>query len=139
MSGGFSPSLKRSGVEITGGAHFLASEKYVAKRAGITLDASTITADGDGNKILEAGTFVTPITSGAGSVGKYSVYDSVATNGQQTPDTDVSGFLFESVNLKDGDVICGLIIHGSVLGARVTPSPVPAAIATAVAGRITIQ
>lgn len=135
MSGGFTPSLKRSDVEISGEAHFLASEHYQVKRSGITLDASVVDADSDGNKIIERGTFVTPITES----GKYGPYDADAEDGREAADPDTSGFLLESVNLKDGDVICGLILHGSVLAARVTPSPVPDAIRTACAGRITFQ
>lgn len=135
MSGGFRPSLKRSDVEISGEAHFLASEHYMVKRAGITLDADSVTADADGNKILKRGTFVTPITAS----GKYGPYDSGASDGRETAHPDQSGYLPESVNLRDGDVICGLFIHGSVLEARVTPTPVPAAVKTAVAGRITFQ
>lgn len=135
MSGGFSPSLKRSDVEISGEAHFLASENYTVKRSGITLDASVVDADADGNKILVRGTFVTPITAS----GKYGPYDADAEDGREAADPNVSGYLPESVNLRDGDVVCGLFIHGSVLAARVTPSPVPEAIATAVAGRISFQ
>jgi hypothetical protein len=134
MSGGFTPSLKRSDVAISGQASFLASEKVMAKRGGITLDASLVTADADGNKILKAGTFVTPVTA----TGKYGVYASGATDGRQTPSADVSGYLPEGVNLKDGDVICGVYIECSVLAARVTPA-VDATIRAAVKGRITFQ
>lgn len=140
MSGGFTPSLKRSSVEISD-VSFLASEHYSVKRVGITLSAASVTADSDGNKIIEAGTFVTPITAGGApaEVGKYGVYDTAATDGREAASPDVSGYLLEGVNLRDGDVVCGLLIHGSVLQARVVPSPVPAEIRTAVAGRITFQ
>lgn len=143
MSGGFTPSLKRSSVEISGRASFLASEHYMVKRGGITLDADAVEADSDGNKILEAGTFV----SFNESTGKYEPTDGSPGDPEAEPpvdpslaaDPDRSGYLLESVNLRDGDVICGMIIHGSVLEARVTPSPVPDEIRTAVAGRITYQ
>lgn len=138
MSGGFNPALKRSDVQISGGAHFLASEHYSVKRAGITLSAALVTADANGDKILAAGTFVTPTTSGA-ELGKYGTFDSAVLDGRETPDANTSGYLLESVNLDEGDVITGLLIHGSVLTARVTPTPVPAAITDAVAGRITFQ
>lgn len=138
MSGGFTPGLRRSEFEINGGPSFLASEHYGVKRGGVTVAASTVKADSNGDKVLKAGTFVTPITSGE-DVGKYGPYDASASDGRETASGDVSLFLLESINLKDGDVICGGIIHGSVLGARVTPSPLPAAARTAIAGRITVQ
>lgn len=138
MSGGFNPSLRRSDVQISGGAHFLASEHYSVKRSGITLSAALVDADENGDKILAAGTFVAPTSSGD-EIGKYGPFDDAATDGREEPDTSTSGYLLESVNLDEGDVITGLIIHGSVLSARVTPSPVPAAVAEAVAGRITFQ
>lgn len=134
MSGGFTPGLKRTDVAIHGGPSFLASEHIQSKRGGITLDASLVTADANGDKILKAGTFVTPATA----TSKYGIYDTAATDGRQTPDPDVSGFLPEAVNLRDGDVICGLFIHCSVLAARITPAP-DATMRTAVKGRITIQ
>lgn len=139
MSGGFTPSLKRSGVELSD-VSFLASEHYSVKRVGITLSAASVTVDSDGNKIIDAGTFVTPITGGTASeVGKYGVLDGEATDGREAPSPDVSGYLLEGVNLRDGDVVCGLLIHGSVLQARVVPSPVPDEVREAVAGRITFQ
>lgn len=140
MSGGFTPSLKRSVVELEDIA-FLASEHYSVKRVGITLSAASVTADADGNKIIEAGTFATPITGGdaPGEVGKYGVYDPESSDGREAASPDVSGYLLEGVNLRDGDVVCGLLIHGSVLQARVEPSPVPDEVREAVAGRITFQ
>lgn len=134
MSGGFSPSLKRTDVTVGGKASFLASEQMTVKRGGITLDATLVAADGDGNKVLEAGTFVTPVTAS----GKYGIYDSGALDGREAPSDDVSGYLLESVNLKDGDVITGLLIEGSVLEARVNPA-VDATIRGAVKGRILFQ
>lgn len=238
MSGGFTPGLRRTDVAISGGASFLASEDYTVKRAGITIDHTTVPADADGNKILQEGTFVAEITAS----GKYGPYGgltnevqtlteggsgltsftitlggfttasldddataaqvqaalealpnldvgdvevtggplgtgpftvsfshgewagrdvpamtttptggtgtvTVATttaggaavsDGRQTPSADTSGYTMEAVNLKDGDVICGLLIRGSVLEARVTPSP-DATTKTAVKGRIIYQ
>lgn len=134
MSGGFTPSLKRTDVALSGKASFLASEQMTVKRGGITLDASLVTADADGNKILEEGTFVAEVTAN----GKYGIYDTAATDGREAPSDDDSGYLLESVNLKDGDVICGLLIEGSVLSARVTPA-VDATIRDAVKGRVIFQ
>jgi hypothetical protein len=60
------------------------------------------------------------------------------SDGRQTPSVDTSGYLLEGVNLRNGDVICGLLIAGSVLTARVTPVP-NATIKAAVGGRILFQ
>lgn len=240
MSGGFTPSLRRTEAGLSGKASFLASERMTVKRGGITLDASLVPADANGNKILDEGTFVSEVTA----TGKYGPYDpqvneqvlileggagltsytltfggqtttsldddataeqvqaalvalsnigpgdvvvtaegssnSVASglrveftgaladtdagaltatptggtgtiniavaqsgegtpsDGRQTPSADTSGYLLEAVNLKDGDVITGLMIEGSVLAARVTPEP-DSTIRTAVKGRILFQ
>jgi hypothetical protein len=128
--GGFVAGLKRTDWAVTGGATFLASEHYMAKRSGITLDSTAVSADGNGNKIVKAGTFVVP---NAGT-GKYAPY-----GGTGTPDPDKSGYTFESVNLRDGDVVCGIVLHGSVYRYRVTPSSIDAATRTATAGRILFQ
>lgn len=236
MSGGFTPALKRTDVAVSGQASFLASERMTVKRGGITLDAALVPADANGNKILEAGTFVSEVTAtgkygpyvdlsneiqsvteggsgltsftltlsgqttaaidaaasaadvkaalealstvGAGNVevvggdggpwivtfvgtlagtnvaqmtatptggtGTVTVATetgggaSAPADGREAPSADTSGYLLESVNLKDGDVICGLLIGGSVLSARVTPTP-DATIKAAVAGRILFQ
>lgn len=137
-SGGFTPALRRDDISVSGFAAFLASEHLVVKRGGITLAAALVTADSNGDKILAAGTFVTPVTSGD-HVGKYGVYKSDATDGRQTADKNLSGYLLESVNLRDGDVICGLMIQGSVLALRTTPSVPGSSIAAAVSGRILFQ
>lgn len=235
MSGGFTAGLKRSSVAITGGASFLASEQMRVKRGGITLDASLVAADANGDKIIKAGTFVSKVTAtskygpysattnevqtltegGSGltsftltlggfttasiaaaataaavqsaiealpnvDVGDVTVTGSAGgpytvtfggewsqkdvpqftttptggtgtvtaatttagggaiSDGRQTPSDDTSGYTLESVNLRDGDVICGLLIGGSVLSARVTPTP-DATIKAAVKGRIQFQ
>jgi hypothetical protein len=130
--GGFTPGLKRTDWALTGGATHLASEKYIAKRSGVTIDATTVSADSDGNKIVKAGTFVVPIGGVKGA--KYQAY-----TGTGTVDPDTSGYTFESVNCRDGDVICGILIQGSVYRFRVTPSSIDAATKTATAGRIIYQ
>jgi hypothetical protein len=138
-TGGWHPGLRRDTLDVTSFPKFLASEKLTAKRGGITLAASTVTADANGDKILPAGQFVVKVTSG-GATGSYGPYASGATDGRQSPvaGTADSGYLFESVNLRDGDVVCGLMIEGSVIKKRVTPSSA-AAMDTAVAGRIIFQ
>jgi hypothetical protein len=243
MSGGFTPTLKRVSDNVHFEAEFLASEHGMVKRSGITVAASTVSADADGDKVVRKGTFLTKITSGP-EIGKYGEYDpqvnervmivetgagltsytltwggqttaSIAeaataaqvqaalvalsnvapgdvvvtavgspdslaggffieftgvnvdtdvgaitatptggtggvdinveqagegtpTDGRQTPSDNDSGYLPESINCEDGDVICGLLIHGSVLSARVHPAP-DATTKAAVKGRITYQ
>lgn len=136
-SGGFQPVLTSTTTSVTDPAHFLASEHYMVKRAGATYAASAVAAV-NGRKILKRGTFVTKITSGP-DIGKYGPYDAGATDGRQTADANTSGFTLEGLDLTDGDVIAGHITHGSVLEARVTPTPLLAAMKTAIAGRITLQ
>lgn len=129
-SGGWGTTLKKTSLGIGGDIAFLASENYTVKRAGITLDSSVVTADSNGDKILKAGTFVGPKADG-----KYARPENGGTF-----DGDVSGFLLESVNLRDGDVVNGLIIQGSVLRARITvASASSAAMNTALGDRIIFQ
>lgn len=138
MSGGFTPSLTHTSDGVTEQrASFLASEHMAVKRVGVTLASGSVSADGDGNKIVKAGTFVTAYT-GTAAIGKYGPYASGGSNGLGAPSADTSGYTLEDVNLKDGDVVCGIILHGSVLSARVTPA-VDATTRTAVSGRITFQ
>jgi hypothetical protein len=129
MSGGFTPSLVTKSEAVSAEASFLASEHSISKRAGATVDASSVGADANGNKILLAGTLMGKITAS----GKYGAYDNGAGDGRET----AVGILHESINLKDGDVICGLILHGSVLEARC--SGVDANGKTDLAGRIIFQ
>lgn len=237
--GGFQPGLRRSphGLNFDEPA-FLASEHYHVKRGGVTLDSSQVDADENGDKIIPAGTFITPGTadpdkyvpydgltderqtvtvtgsptggtftltfdgettdpiafdadaqevefrleslgtvgadnvevsgnaggpyvvefrgdladtdvaeitaSGAGLTGGTTPSVTVATgtaggaSTSATADPDVSGYTLEAHNLRDGDVIAGIILHGSVLEARVHPAP-DATIRAACKGRITFQ
>lgn len=109
-SGGFNPKLITTSDGVAGEASVLASEHGIHKRAGITLDASLLTADGDGNKIIPAGTVLGKVTS----TGKYGLYDNNADDGRET----AVGLTWKSYNLKDGDVICDLVLHGSFIEAR---------------------
>lgn len=130
MSGGFRPSLVSTDDGLGYEAPFLASEHKMVKRGGITVAASTVGADADGNKILRAGTVMAKVDS----TGKYRAYD----NGLAADAGGVaSGFLLESINLKDGDIVCGLMIHGSVLSART--SGLDSSARTDLAGRIVFQ
>lgn len=129
MSGGFTPRLVTVSDGVSSEASILASEHNLSKRVGITIDSTTVGADAKGNKILKAGTLLGKITSS----GKYAAYDNALSNGRETAE----GILPESVNLKDGDVITGLILHGSVLTARI--SGLDAGARTDLAGRIIFQ
>lgn len=108
----FRPQLRSSSLGVGPTFSFLASEHGMFKRQGITLDASTVGADADGNKFLEAGTVLGEITA----TGLYGAYDNGASDGREV----AKGFLLETVNLKDGNAITGMLIHGSVIEARVS-------------------
>src|SRR4051812_23291340 len=96
-SGGFSPALRRTTDTLPGReASFLASEHIAVKRLGATYDASGITADAAGDKVLKAGTLVGKVTA----TGKYRPYANANTNGTET----AAGIVMESLNLRDGDV-----------------------------------
>lgn len=129
MSGGFTPKLVTTLDDVNPSASFLASEHMMVKRSGITVLATTVGADADGNKILKAGVVMGKITAS----GKYAAYDNGLSDGREV----AVGILLESINLKDGDVICGLLLHGSVLDARV--SGADAAAKTDLTGRIVFQ
>jgi len=107
------PQIERidgSWPSIPGEIEFLASENFTTKRVGITLDASVVGADPNGDKILKKGTCLGRISA----TGHYGPYDNTAADGRQT----AVGFLMESVNLKWGNAVTGLVIHGSVIAAR---------------------
>lgn len=106
----FRPSLKRTSLGVTPDYAFLASEHASTIRSGITLDASLVGADANGDKILPAGCVLGKVTTG----GKYGAYDDAESDGRE----DAVGFLMEEVNLKDGDLIVTLLTHGSVITAR---------------------
>lgn len=129
MSGGFTPKLRTVSEGLSGEAAVIASEHAMFKSPGITLDSSLVGADANGDKILKAGTIVGKVTA----TGKYGAYDNSASDGRQT----ATGAIIESVNLRDGDVITGMLIHGSLYEARV--SGLDAAGRTDLAGKIIFQ
>lgn len=129
MNGGFTPSLKTTPSAVTAEASVLASEHGMVKRVGVTIDATTVGADADANKVLKTGTILAKITA----TGKYAAYDNALADGRE----DAQGILLESVNLRDGDVITGVLLHGSVLEARV--SGLDSGARTDLAGRIIFQ
>ena len=109
----WSPLITRTSAStgtLSGEAEFLASEKFTTKRTGITLDASLVGADAQGNKILRKGTVLGRVTA----TGRYGPYNNGAADGRQ----DAKGFLMETVNLRFGNAVTGMVIHGSVIAAR---------------------
>lgn len=132
MSGGFTPGLKRYTDPLSGQINILASQHMMVKSVGITLDASLVDADEDGNKVVANGTVVAKVTD----TGKYGPYDAEATDGRE--DVTSAGIIFNGgVNLRDGDTVTGILMHGSVLKARI-PN-LDAAAETALQGRIIFQ
>lgn len=108
---GFTAGLRRESLGVSPDYSFLASEHIEVKRAGVTLDSSTVGADADGNKILEAGWVLGKVDS----TGKYRSYD---TGAAADAGGTAAGFLMESVNLKDGDVVASMMVHGAVIVPR---------------------
>ena len=132
MSGGFTPKLVSSTDPLSGWINVLASEHSMNKSVGITIDSLLITADSNGNKIVKNGTVLAKVTA----TGKYGPYDESATDGRElTPHVGV--LVNGGVNCKDGDVITGHMLHGSVLRARLTGWT--ATLEAAVAGRLIAQ
>lgn len=115
MSGGFTPGLKETTDPLSGWVNVLASEHGMAKSVGITIDASLFTADADGNKICKNGQVLAKVEA----TGKYGPYDDAATDGRSVEST-VGVLVNGGVNLRDGDVITGMLLQGSVLRARLT-------------------
>lgn len=115
MSGGFNPNLVTTTDPLSGQINVLASQHMAVKAVGVTVDAATVTADSKGHKYLLNGTILSKIDAS----GKYGPYDAAATDGRQSiGDTD--GIIIHGgIDLKDGDVITGILLHGSVLEARI--------------------
>lgn len=108
----FNPKIRTSSIGVTSEFSFLASAHAIYKRAGVTLNAALVGADANGDKFLIAGTCVGEITA----THLWGPYDDTAVDGRAV----AQGFLLETTNLKDGNVLAGVIIHGSVLEARVS-------------------
>lgn len=111
--GGFTPGYRRTEPALGYQHDWLASQHMTVKRAGITIDAATVTANADGMKIVKGGTVMGKVTA----TGKYGPYDNAAVDGRAT----ALGFLLAGdMRLDAGDTTAGLMISGSVLEARVT-------------------
>jgi hypothetical protein len=132
MSGGFTPKLVSKTDPLSGQINVLASEHMMVKSVGVTLDSSLWTADANGDKLVKNGHIVSKVAA----TGKYGPYDSTKSNGQE--DAENAGIVFHGgANLKDGDTLIGILMHGSVLEARV--SGLTSAAATALKKRIIFQ
>jgi len=107
--GGFNPNLISTDFGHAS-ASFLASEHGMAKRIGVTLDADLMTADSNGNKYLMAGTAIGKVTAS----GLYGPYNNGLSDGREVG----KGLLEHDVNLKYGDVVASIMIHGSVIEDR---------------------
>lgn len=129
-TGAWRPGLVTTTLSTTDEVSFLASEHGIAKRAGITIDYTTVPANAAGDRIVRAGSVMAKIDSS----GKYRLYDPALGD---TVGGLAAGFIEQSVNCKDGDVIANLIVHGSVLAART--SGLDASARTDLAGRIVFQ
>lgn len=70
FGGGFSPGLREADLDIDPTVDWLASEHFSVKRAGITIDYTTVTADADGRRIIRGGTAMGKIAAS----GKYGPY-----------------------------------------------------------------
>lgn len=127
------PQIRRTDattVGLTDEVEFLASEHFTVKRVGITLDASLVGPDANGDKILKKGTVLGRVTS----TGRYGPYD---TADNSTGRGVAKGFLIESVNLKYGNAVTGMVISGSVIAQRC--SGLDSAAETDLAGPFTFQ
>lgn len=129
---GWRPATRTVPASVRAEASFLASENGIWKRAGITVDSTSVGADANGDKILRAGTVMGNMTSG-GQAKKWRVYVNNASDGSQ----NAVGFLAETINLRYGDVVVGLLESGSVLTARV--SGLDSSAKTSLTGRFVFQ
>lgn len=135
-SGGFVPALVKNDLGVTGEASVLASEHGMSKRAGITIDSSKVTADGNGDKVVKAGT-VLVVDDATGKYEPYVPGSIDPTDEGYTPPVEALGVLTTSVNARWGDVVTHLLLHGSLLRARmVNLDPVAEGL---MAGRIIFQ
>lgn len=122
-------TLKQVPGSLHAEASFLASEKGTWKEAGITVDSTLVGADANGDKILKAGTVMGQVTASK----KWRAYVNNAADGSQT----AVGFLGEGINLRDGDIVTGLLVGGSVRTARC--SGLDQSAQTALTGRFILQ
>jgi hypothetical protein len=95
---------------LTNESTFLAGDQYRAWT--VTLDASTFTADGNGDKLVKAGTVLGKVTAS----GLYGKYDNTKANGQET----AVCIALNSINLKNGNAAIAAVFEGAVYESRLT-------------------
>lgn len=99
FGGGFSPGLREQELDIDPTVDWLASEHLSVKRAGITIDYTTVPADSNGRRIIRGGTALGKITA----TDKYGPYlpqtnevQQVAITGSPTSGTFILTFAGQS-------------------------------------------
>lgn len=97
--------------EVQDSYEILASYEVVREVVnGITIDSSTVTADGNGKKIIKKG-----MPMGKLANGKYGPYAPGQTNGQENP----SVILKQTYDVTDGDVVAGAYEVAKVITERI--------------------
>ena len=96
--------------------NILDSEQVRLKSGGITIDASLVTADANGNKILPVGTILAQVTA----TGLYEEYDSTKIDGRQAP----KYLLFpDQADVTLGNASFGAMDMGRVIIGRLPKAP----------------
>jgi hypothetical protein len=148
------PPIGTTGVTVTGGPAqttnvviTFAGALGTGDQAMLVLDKSGLTGGGAAAVTettrgvypyvaeISKGTFVVYDSANPGYYKRWVTGDTIALDGSTPP----PGYLFESINVADGDVTEGILVEGSVLIARVFPNPHPSAITTAMSGRVVYQ
>lgn len=132
-SGGFASGLRRT-APISDDIPFLASEHLQVKRSGATFQKGSgedVETDNGTHSVIKAGTFCVP--------GDDDYFRPLGSDDGADAVTDTSGFIMQTIDVEHSDVTEGVMIHGSVLAARVTPSDFPDEVKDKIAGRITFQ
>src|SRR5690606_34507707 len=102
----------RDRFDVEGDYEILASLEVVREVTnGITIDATAITADANGDKIIKKGMPMAKLTA----TGKYVPYNPAGTDGSESP----SVILKRSVNVKGGDHVVAGYEVAKVIAARI--------------------
>jgi len=107
--GGFNPNLISTDFGHAS-ASFLASEHSLSKRAGVTIDYTTVATDSNGNRYLMAGTALGKITAS----GKYGPYTDSNDDGREVG----VGLLEHDIEVKTGDGLASILLHCAAIEAR---------------------
>lgn len=138
MSGGFRTALSTESLGVEGDVPFLASQHLQVKRGGATFKADSGTDDGNGHSVIKKGTIVVPEMSTDTEPVPTGYYVPYAAGGTIPDDENgLAGFIMESIDVAGADVTEGILLHGSVLRARI-PN-LDATSEAAFAGRVTFQ